>query len=197
VAQLELWRGNERSLYGLTDERFRIGRNEDCHLRLDEPLVSRHHAAVFREGARYYVEDLGSTNGTTVDDEPVRPWTPVAVDHGSRIGIGGAATLTLLLSMGERPSESGVTIPGQQAVNVRLTPAENEVLHLLFLNYREGQAIPQVATVEQIAAARNSSTAAVKQVLQGLYNKLHLNGSERNKDTLARKAVELGLAYPR
>jgi len=34
-------------------------------------------------------------------------------------------------------------------------------------------------------------------VLQGLYNKLHLNGSERNKDTLARKAVELGLAYPR
>jgi two-component system, cell cycle response regulator len=52
--------------------RFVVGRERDCDLPLpNDPAVSRQHAAIeFREG-RHGLEDLGSTNGTFVNDELV------------------------------------------------------------------------------------------------------------------------------
>ncbi|HVU04928.1 MAG TPA: FHA domain-containing protein [Polyangiaceae bacterium] len=44
-----------------------IGRGMDCHVVVSEGLVSRRHARVVMEGGRPYVEDLGSANGTFVN----------------------------------------------------------------------------------------------------------------------------------
>jgi hypothetical protein len=44
----------------------RIGRAEDNDLVIDDPLVSRHHAVISREGGDFVLRDLGSTNGTYV-----------------------------------------------------------------------------------------------------------------------------------
>jgi len=44
--------------------RFLIGRGRHCHLVLDGPKVSREHAAIFREGDGWFIEDLQSANGT-------------------------------------------------------------------------------------------------------------------------------------
>lgn len=46
---------------------FRIGRDEGCELRLDDPLVSRRHAEVRLDDGRWWVIDLGSRNGTRLD----------------------------------------------------------------------------------------------------------------------------------
>jgi predicted component of type VI protein secretion system len=48
-----------------------IGRDEDADIRVDEPLVSRAHARIERRGPAYFVLDLGSTNLTRVNGEPV------------------------------------------------------------------------------------------------------------------------------
>jgi len=44
-----------------------IGRSKDCDIRVPDPNVSRRHAEIRQEGTAYWVQDLGSTNGTTVN----------------------------------------------------------------------------------------------------------------------------------
>jgi FHA domain-containing protein len=44
-----------------------IGRSKDCDIRLADPNVSRRHAEVRQEGTAYWILDLGSTNGVTVN----------------------------------------------------------------------------------------------------------------------------------
>jgi len=53
--------------YPITDE-LTIGRSETSTVVVDAPNVSRRHARIFLEEDRYWVEDLGSTNGTHVND---------------------------------------------------------------------------------------------------------------------------------
>jgi two-component system, cell cycle response regulator len=48
-----------------------LGRGTDCDIQVDRDSVSRRHARVFREGDNWLVEDLGSTNGSYVNDSPV------------------------------------------------------------------------------------------------------------------------------
>lgn len=48
-----------------------IGRAEDCHVRVPDPMASRHHAEVRREPWRYVLVDLGSRNGTSVNGETI------------------------------------------------------------------------------------------------------------------------------
>jgi hypothetical protein len=45
-------------------ERYLIGRGAHCDLVIDSAKISREHAALLREGDGWWVEDLGSSNGT-------------------------------------------------------------------------------------------------------------------------------------
>lgn len=56
--------------------RFVLGRGADADIVLDSASVSRHHAALRRDGETVTIEDLGSTNGTSVNgDTLTRPAT--------------------------------------------------------------------------------------------------------------------------
>jgi pSer/pThr/pTyr-binding forkhead associated (FHA) protein len=46
-----------------------IGRNESCDLVVSDPLVSRRHCQILWDGVYCTVEDLGSTNGTFVNNQ--------------------------------------------------------------------------------------------------------------------------------
>ncbi len=45
-----------------------VGRALDCAVRTDDAMVSRKHSMIRMENGRFYVEDLGSSNGTHVND---------------------------------------------------------------------------------------------------------------------------------
>jgi pSer/pThr/pTyr-binding forkhead associated (FHA) protein len=47
-----------------------VGREPDCDVRFDDPHVSRRHAALRRRGNAVYVQDLGSSGGTFVNESP-------------------------------------------------------------------------------------------------------------------------------
>lgn len=49
-----------------------LGRHPDCDIVLDEGAVSRQHAQISSANNEFFVEDLGSRNGTTVNGQPVR-----------------------------------------------------------------------------------------------------------------------------
>ncbi len=63
-----------------------IGRAPSCTLVLDDDYSSSRHARVFPEGDQWLVEDMGSTNGTFLDDQRVSG--PVPVRPGAQIRIG-------------------------------------------------------------------------------------------------------------
>jgi hypothetical protein len=70
-----------------------IGRGQDSDLRLTDPGVSRHHAQVELRDGDVWLEDLGSTNGTTVDGASVT--SPTKLASGQRIAIGSSVLVFL------------------------------------------------------------------------------------------------------
>ena len=68
--------------------RTRLGRDTDNHVVLDDERVSLHHALItVREGV-YWIEDLGSTNGTFVGDAS-RVMAAYPLTDGEEIRLGG------------------------------------------------------------------------------------------------------------
>jgi len=62
-----------------------LGRG-DVEIQLDDPFASTHHARISREGRVVVIEDLGSTNGTYLNDQPLDG--PQPLHDGDRIRIG-------------------------------------------------------------------------------------------------------------
>jgi pSer/pThr/pTyr-binding forkhead associated (FHA) protein len=71
--------------YGLGQE-LTVGRAAGCQITLDDGYVSQLHARIFARDEAFYVEDLGSTNGTFLNSEKVT--APVAMRRGDRLRIG-------------------------------------------------------------------------------------------------------------
>ncbi len=63
-----------------------LGRNPECTLVLDDDFASGRHARIFRRDAGWFVEDLGSTNGTYLGSS--RLTEPMPVEVGSTLRIG-------------------------------------------------------------------------------------------------------------
>ncbi len=63
-----------------------IGRGPDAAIRLDDDYVSTRHARIGLSGDTWYVEDLGSTNGTYLGG--TRLTQPTTITLGTRIRIG-------------------------------------------------------------------------------------------------------------
>jgi pSer/pThr/pTyr-binding forkhead associated (FHA) protein len=63
-----------------------VGRAPECEIRLDDTYVSQQHARIFGKSEKWYVEDLGSTNGTYVNDQKLA--APAQVQAGDRIRVG-------------------------------------------------------------------------------------------------------------
>jgi pSer/pThr/pTyr-binding forkhead associated (FHA) protein len=78
--------GNSGELVPLAGAPLLIGRGSDAAIRLDDDYVSTRHARIASSGDQWYVEDLGSTNGTYVGTSRITQAT--AISLGSQIRIG-------------------------------------------------------------------------------------------------------------
>src|SRR4051812_43897872 len=63
-----------------------IGRGEDCHITIFDPLISRHHARIHVEEGGAVLEDLGSRNGCRINGALITE--PHALRDGDRIRVG-------------------------------------------------------------------------------------------------------------
>jgi len=74
-----------------------IGRDPGAEVLVDHPSVSRRHARILLDRGSATLEDLGSKNGTSVDDRTVE--TPVSLSDGARIVVGTVALIFRMLSL--------------------------------------------------------------------------------------------------
>lgn len=70
----------------LKKEKFLIGRAKECALRAGSEAISRQHCAITRHADHYTVKDLGSRNGTYVNDERIAAEVPLAAGNELRVG---------------------------------------------------------------------------------------------------------------
>jgi DNA-binding NtrC family response regulator len=81
-----------------------IGSQGDNHCVLNDPTVSRHHAAIEETEEGYVLRDLGSTNGTFLSGIPIKE---AYLEYGSIIGLGNTRLQFV-------PLEETVEIPPSQ-----------------------------------------------------------------------------------
>src|SRR5215831_11659417 len=67
--------------------RFVIGREPGCQLRPNSQAISRRHASIEQREGRVYLRDLGTTNGTALNDHLLRG-EELEVGHGDRLQVG-------------------------------------------------------------------------------------------------------------
>jgi pSer/pThr/pTyr-binding forkhead associated (FHA) protein len=91
VAELVLYlKERELSRHLIARSTFRIGRDPESDVVIDNVGVSRHHATVLFDGARFLVRDEGSQNGVFVNGQRVAVHT---LEHGQTIQLGKFALL--------------------------------------------------------------------------------------------------------
>ena len=67
---------------------FRIGRAKECQLRPKSDSISRNHCEISIRDDKVYIQDLGSRNGTLVNDVKVEPSEECELQMGNQIRVG-------------------------------------------------------------------------------------------------------------
>ena len=77
-------------MFAIRGETTTIGRDVKASIRIDDPNVSRMHARVLRRGSEFWLEDLGSANGSFVNHERTKNQR---LQEGDKISIGSTTIL--------------------------------------------------------------------------------------------------------
>jgi serine phosphatase RsbU (regulator of sigma subunit) len=93
--------GGQVRKYRLSNRPVVIGRDAQCELPIDDPGASRRHARIVPAAEGFLVEDMGSKNGTMVNDQPCRS---VLLHDRDRVQIG--STSIMFVSAGAGPLTS-------------------------------------------------------------------------------------------
>lgn len=93
-----------------------IGRDPSNDIVLDSAsaVVSRRHAEITNKNSQFFIKDLGSFNGTLVNDQRLTAETPLYDNDRIQLGRGGP---TLRFSAPGMPAPSGASIMGERAVS--------------------------------------------------------------------------------
>jgi Nif-specific regulatory protein len=92
----------EGTVFSITDADVTIGRGPSNSICIADPLLSRQHCRITREGELFSLLDLGSFNGTFVNGVPIKKQ---AIAHGDLIKTGGS--ILLFICHEESDSDSG------------------------------------------------------------------------------------------
>ena len=114
-----------------------VGTDPACDLVLDEPTVSGHHCRLTRFEDGYTLEDLGSTNGTFVDDVRLPPRRPMRVHKAQRVMLGSVARLP----WPDEAVEAHAKQPG--VIRIGRSPASDIVLDYPVISWNHARIITE------------------------------------------------------
>ena len=111
--------------YELTRPEIIIGRDPNVDLTIPSPAVSRRHARLIRAGEGYLLEDLGSSNGTFLNDE--RLLDRRLLKSGDQVRLGQAITLTYEAPVSSSVQQTVASSVPAMPDNVMQTMLEKDV----------------------------------------------------------------------
>ena len=183
-AYLEVWGQRGPQLVDLEAGRATVGRGGENDVALPwDHTVSTLHAVLQRYPSGWSVRDLGSTNGTFVNN------TRVTAEHrlrnGDEIAVGASRLVFRLRNAPPSTLTAGADPPPH------VTRREREVLLALCEPLVDGDMFTEAATVASIAERLVVTEAAVKFHLGNLYDKfdVHDTGEGGRRSRLANEAI--------
>jgi hypothetical protein len=179
------WDGRERRALLLEGDRLTVGSATDNDVVVGDPSVSRVHALLHQLNGRWFIEDCGSRNGTSVNGQLITSMRQLRPADEVRLG---RARLLFCgqTSAGGVPTEAMVDRPP-------VTPRERDVLVALCGPLAEGDVFTEPATVREMAAKLGVSENAIKLHLASLSDKFGIVGGERRRSRLANAALDAGV----
>jgi adenylate cyclase len=145
--------------YSLEDFNL-LGRSPDATIRLTDAGVSRQHATIRRDGNLYWVSDLGSANGSFVNDVAVS--TARALRHGDRIQLGTC----LFIFETDEGDHLGHSSSGTQMLHTVALPMKTVKATLLVGDLRNFTSISAQLSAEEVAAMLREWYAQCEKVLK-------------------------------
>ncbi len=100
--------GSSGREFELNQQELLAGRDESLDIVIEAPGVSRRHARFFLQEGQYYIEDLGSSNGTYVNHNRIDQ--PTQLYNSDRIGLGRNVWLRLQMPPTASQSAAGATM---------------------------------------------------------------------------------------
>ena len=97
-------KGRETTRRAFQQTEIMVGRDPACDVLLDDDAISARHVHLSYHHGQWWVEDLGSTNGTRLNQSPLA--TPTVITTGDQIECGHAA---LIVSIGAATDPSPTT----------------------------------------------------------------------------------------
>jgi pSer/pThr/pTyr-binding forkhead associated (FHA) protein len=160
----------------LKKEKFLIGRAKECALRAGSEAISRQHCAITRHDNRYTVKDLGSRNGTYVNDKRISEEVPLAAGNELRVG-------PLKFRIDVIPEKSA-----KEAAPAK-TPAPSDVIVSKDSKPRKQPPVKDVADFVQRTINKSDSTSE-DDVSRWLLGVTDTDGPETLKETRSLRAEE-------
>ena len=166
----------------LEHEEGTLGRRDDNHYVIADPGVSRVHARITRTGeTTILVTDLGSSGGTTVNDESVTGSCTLV--HGDRLGVGTSEAVlenpVAAAATSDETTTMMLKVPEPEDAGPGLSPRQTEVLQLIAEGMTNSEIGDQLGITER----------TVKAYAQELYTKLGV----RNRAGAVAEAINAGI----
>ncbi len=115
---------SDKKVVALANKTVTIGRDLDNDLVISGEAVSRHHAEIAWTRRQYFLTDLGSRNGTFVNESRLEPHKPHSLCHKDRIQIAGNIAT---LQFDDPQATKTVQIKAIMHGGLRLDPERREV----------------------------------------------------------------------
>ncbi len=186
----------------ITTGQFLIGRDPDCHLRPTSALISKRHCALLIKGNDVFVRDFESTNGTTINDQPVRGER--ALHHGDRLKIGPLEFRTVIEV--SPPVSQPTPVP---AATARAEPSPDEAAAAVLLSVQDDTApplgsldvdsdgVPTGSTVMDVVMPQATDTSPKEEGKGGAGRAKAAKVAEGNTSSAAKSILEKYMRRPR
>ena len=159
-----------------------IGRSSDCDITLPHISVSQHHAKIVKEGSRYFISDLGSTNGVIVNGRRITART--LLHEKDVIVITNSKLIFTSKSISYCCYQSGITVNASDVVIVRKQKRERKVTcDHVSLNIQPGEL---VSIIGGSGAGKSTILNAMCGYLEPAGGSVYINGVDlyKNFDSL-------------